>query len=130
MSRTSAVSLYLANASAADIADWLQSLETAELGHAAMRLLFVANRRKANSVLCLVYDVACYRVGDSCFAGDAPPDDHDKWFVSIAAGSFDTDMSTVPLGASLADAEARAVEHLDLQALFFGTTEEATALAA
>lgn len=120
MISTTCLSQYLSSATAADIADWLMALEAPDLGHVTLRQLLVQEPAKANSVLCHVYDVACYQVGDSCFADRAPAEEKGKWFVSVVAGTFTSaDTLAIPLADSLAEAEALAVQHLRLQERFF-----------
>jgi len=120
MNSVTSISQYFANASALDIADWLMAIEAPELGHVALRDLLANEPAKANSVLCHVYDVACYQVGGSCFAEGASAEDRDKWFVSVISGTFnDVDTAPIPLAESLVNAEALAVKHLRLQDLFF-----------
>jgi hypothetical protein len=125
MTSATCLSQYLSNASAVDIADWLMAMEAPDLGHVTMRQLLAQDPAKANRVLCHVYDVACYQVGDSCFADRAPADEKGKWFVSVVAGTFTSaDTETIPLADSLAAAEALAVKHLQLEKLFFEVNRE------
>jgi hypothetical protein len=64
-----------------------------------------------NSVLCYSAGVACYCVGASGFADQAPAEDHDKWFISVLADSdLDSPEFKTALSNSLEDAEAQAVE--------------------
>ena len=115
------ISQYLSTAPAPDIVQWLESLETAELGQSALHALLVTDPAKGNNVLCELYDVACYKVGDSCFADDAPVEERGKWFISVIAGTFcDVDMVSLPLADSLSEAQAIAVAELQLKELFFG----------
>ena len=79
----------------------------------------------ADEVLCRLYDVACYRVGDSCFSKDAPANEQDLWFVSTLAGTFDDIVESIPLAASLEAAQALAVQHLKLEDVFFGRSPQA-----
>lgn len=125
MTSATSLSQYLSTASAVDIADWLMAGEAPGLGRATMKQLLADAPAKANSVLCHIYDVACYQVGDSCFAGCVPADVNGKWFVSVVAGTFTSaDTQAIPLANSLADAEALAVQYLRLQDLFFEVNTE------
>jgi len=125
MASSTCLSQYLSTASAVDIADWLMAMESPDLGHATMRLLLTQEPAKAASVLCHVYDVACYQVGDSCFADSTPAAEKGKWFVSVVAGTFTSaNTQVIPLADSLAAAEALAVKHLQLEKLFFEVNRE------
>lgn len=116
----SSISQYLSSAPPHDIVQWIEALETEELRMAAMHVLLAENPAKANHVLCDFYDVACYNVGESCFADEAPANEKDKWFISVITGTFcGVDMAAVPLADSLADAHATAVKALKLKDLFF-----------
>ena len=64
-------------------------------------------------------------MGDSCFADRAPAAEKSKWFVSVVAGTFtNADTEAIPLAGSLAEAEALAVKHLQLEKLFFEVNRE------
>lgn len=127
MNTTCPLGGFLATANAQQLHDFLvEDVVDEQDGLSAMRWLLANRATVANAVLCRLYDVACYQVGESCFRDTAPADEHDKWFVSTLA---DSDLASVrvPLGASLGDAEALAVSHLQLAAKFFGSVPEALA---
>ena len=65
--------------------------------------------------LCQKYDIAVFRVGDSCFANTSPTDEQDKWFISTLAAEarFDTSVE-VPLADSEDSAKALAVKIYNL----------------
>lgn len=99
-------------------------LQCKEDGEALMRSLLMHNMASANSVLCLLYDVWCYKVGETCFVEQVNPESFDKWFISIPVGWFkDVEMDTeafTSLYASQADAEDAAVKEFKLIDYFFG----------
>ena len=68
--------------------------------------------------LCLKYDIAVFKVADSCFAHESPPEEQEKWFVSILAGETRFYASeTIPLSDSEAEAKALAVQMYKLDTL-------------
>lgn len=70
----------------------------------------------SNSQLCLLYHVAIYKTQEM---GAAPPEDFDRLGASVLADSPLADLiHLVPLADTMADAEALAVEHLDLRTLY------------
>jgi hypothetical protein len=87
-------------------------------GKFAMTELLEENLALANEVLCHLYEIACYHVGSSYAASQAPAEDQDKWFVTHLAGLF-LDVEIVPLADSEAHAQSLAVSHLKLKDLFF-----------
>lgn len=95
-------------------------VQDAEQGLALMRALLDTDVTKANSVLCHLYDIACYQVGMTCFASTAPADEHDKWFVSTRADDNFPQVDTLGLYDSQQDAQAAAVRALQLKEIFFG----------
>lgn len=61
--------------------------------------------------LCQKYDIAVFKVADSCFAHTSPPEEQDKWFISILAGETRFYSSeTIPLSDSEDEAKALAVQ--------------------
>lgn len=74
------------------------------------------------AVLCRIYDVAVYNVGESCFVEEAPVEDHDKFFVSLPALSdMCGKLDAIPLAQTHEQAELLAVEHLGLYQMFMAT---------
>lgn len=77
-----------------------------------------------NSVLCRVFDVACYRVGESCFAADEPPENHGKWFVSVLPDSvleLHGKRPDLDLADTLEEAQSMAVQGYELARKFVAT---------
>ncbi len=97
-----------------------EEVETEEEGLDVMRRLLAERPAVANEVLCRIYDVACYKVGDSCFRDQAPAHEHEQWFASTVVGSIVDSDEPVPLAPSEAEAQALAVVHLRLKEHFFG----------
>lgn len=71
-----------------------------------------------NSMMCDYFEVACYRVGDSCFAEEAPACEHDKWFVSVPSDSVLAQGPALELADTFALAEASAVAAFELKDRF------------
>lgn len=75
----------------------------------------------SNKALCDQFGIAVYRVSeiyDTDEVGNFIPDeDRQKFCVTTPAGVFDTLVKSVPLSASISDAEMLAVEHLKLRKL-------------
>lgn len=89
-----------------------------------MAALKVARPAAFNRALCCLYEIACYRNDESCFAEKVQAADLDKWFISTISGSEfsrSTDARLAALYDSCDKAEAAAVQGLDLEAIFFGT---------
>ncbi len=116
---------WVATTPAEDIAASLLEVDTVEEGYALFRSVRQSRPALADEVLCRLYDVACYKVGDSCFSKDAPANEQDLWFVSTLAGTFDDIVESIPLAASLEAAQALAVQHLKLEDVFFGRNPHA-----
>lgn len=115
------VSAFLETADAARIVDYLtDEVECVEQGFAAMRWLKAHRPAMAARVLCYLYDVHCYKTGETCFRDTAPVEEHDKWFVSVLADSEFEGVDTLPLTDSLEAAEALAVDTFALEKLFYG----------
>ncbi len=121
-----ATAAWVATTPAEDIAASLLEVDTVEEGYALFRSVRQSRPALADEVLCRLYDVACYKVGDSCFSKDAPANEQDLWFVSTLAGTFDDVVESIPLAASLEAAQALAVQHLKLEDVFFGRNPHAT----
>lgn len=114
---------FLARALPERIHEYLvEEVEDPAQGAEAMRWL-QANRLDAfNSVLCALYDIACYKVGDTCFASSADPAELDQWFVSTVVGSEVDQLDSakdIPLCPDEKSAQAMAVERLKLADWFF-----------
>lgn len=118
---------FLARATPERIHDHLvEEVEDPAHGADTMRWL-QANRVDAfNAVLCQLYDIACYKVGDSCFASSADPASLDQWFVSTVVGS-EVDQHDaardIPLCPDEKSAQALAVERLKLTDWFFSHSQ-------
>lgn len=90
---------------------------------------FLAYRENvANEVLCLMYDVWCYKIDDTCFRDQVDPSKLDKWFVSIPANSkeqmFENSEVIEDLYLSRENAEEAAVKGFNLVSEFFGKKKE------
>lgn len=112
---------FLATASAERIHDYLVDELDATDGELLMHWLAEYRPAVHNAVLCRFFDVACYRVGESCFANQAPASEQALWFVSVLADSelaADTDIRKLPLAPNEELAQAAAVHHLGLAARF------------
>jgi hypothetical protein len=75
-----------------------------------------ANPVVANAVLCLIYNVCAYNVGESAslFSQEIPPSDYSRWFVAVDAGGPLDIGKDIPLGEDMHHAFALAVEHFQL----------------
>ncbi len=71
---------------------------------------------RVNESLCELHNVACYRVGDSCFKSSTSAELHDKWFVSTLADS-ELSSEDIPLAGSKEQAQSLAVQYLGLATL-------------
>lgn len=112
---------FLATADAEQLLDYLvEEVQDEQDGLQAMRWLLANRAAVAHTVLCRLYDVACYQVGETCFRDIAPADEHDKWFVATLVEA-DFDDVRIPYGDSQSQAESLAVTHLRLADKFFGT---------
>lgn len=99
----------------------LDIVETEAEGVLAMEHLQRTRPAVANAVLCQLYDIACYRVGDTVFADSAPASEHDLYFVSVDAASELVDMAVQEmklLYATLEAAQAAAVQGFKLYSKF------------
>lgn len=76
--------------------------------------LLTTREAVAHEALCDLYDVAVFKVGDSCFRDSSPEEEHEMWFVSTLAGSGLSGTEATPLGSSREEALALAVRHLRL----------------
>ena len=68
--------------------------------------------------LCQKYDIAVFKVADSCFAYTSPPDEQEKWFISTLAEEtrFQSN-ETIPLADSEDEAKALAVKMYNLESI-------------
>lgn len=73
--------------------------------------------------LCDRYDIAVYPV--EALQPEPKPEEVGKFFVSTVAGTFDDVVGQIPLADTEEAAEALAVEHLGLRALYATTTAAA-----
>lgn len=68
--------------------------------------------------LCSKYDIAVFKVADSCFAHTSSPEEQDKWFISTLAGETRFYSSeTIPLADSEDEAKALAVRMYKLDSI-------------
>lgn len=88
-------------------------------GLATMRWLRANRPQVADQVLCLLYGVFWYKVGDSCFRDTELPENHEKWFLAVDADSNLLDTVQLPLAESAEHACAMAVKALALETTFF-----------
>ena len=95
-----------------------------ESGHALMTDLLRTRPDVANEVLCTLYDVAVFKVGDTCFRDSSSTEEQDKWFVSTLVGGEIQSSGEIPLADGMTAALRLAVEHLGLVGHFFGRREE------
>ena len=66
--------------------------------------------------LCQKYDIAVFKVADSCFAHTSVPEDQEKWFISTLAEETRFHSSeTIPLADSEDEAKALAVKMYNLE---------------
>lgn len=123
----SRIAQFLAQADTNRIVQYLcEEVSDEAQGQAALDWLGENRPTARNAVLCLLYDIACYHVGTSCFADSEPAGNQDKWFVSVVSGSdLDTQGLKLELADSLEAAEELAVQAYGLVAKFHGqlTTE-------
>lgn len=117
---------FASNATASRVVEFLtEEAQTASEGHQLMQHLAATRPEIAHEVLCRLYDVACYKVGDSCFASEAPEDELEKWFVSTLVDETRFDNTElIPLADTLAAAQALAVEKLRLMEIFLEDTPQ------
>lgn len=115
---------FLRSQDAARIREYLtDEVEEAEAGYDAMRFVKQHRPDVYNEVLCLLYDIANYKTGDTCFAATAPLDTLDKFFISVPAGGQFADELPAEAGKlfdTYEAANAAAVQAFELERLFFG----------
>lgn len=115
---------FLSHANAEAIIDFLtEDTSSVAEGHQCMSWLLEHKPAMAHEVLCQMYDVAYYRVGDSYFKNTAPAENHEKWFVAPLLSSS-LNAEGIPLADSAEQARALAVTHLGLTEIFFKKEEE------
>lgn len=78
-------------------------------------------------VLCREFDIAVYRIGDSCFKDTLPAVTHDKWFVSTLHDDprLASDPVDIPDLATEIEAYRAAVHFLKLESLVAALEPEA-----
>ena len=96
----------------------LNEVEDPAFGLAVMDYLKANRPAVANEVLCLIYGIAWYQVG-KVYPETAPKGEHFMWFVSTPDNDEWPEVS-IPLSETAAGAIAQAVQHLGLEAKFYG----------
>lgn len=103
-----------------DLHEYLRKNCTLAQAQDVMRALQAEDVPKYEAVLALLYDVGSHHVGSSCFAAEAPEEEHEKWFISVLVGSelHQPDME-LPLCDSEQHGYSLAVERFGLTEKFF-----------
>lgn len=105
-------------ASTEDLMAYLTAYETpVQRGVQVMTWLIQNKPAIANDLLCRLYGIAVYRLGDSCFKDQTPQCDHQKWFVSVLSDS-DFDVTKLGLSETEEGAKSLAACSLNLYGLF------------
>ncbi len=107
-----------------------EEVDSEQQGIEALRWVKAHRPAMFNAVLCLLYDISCYQVGESCFRDRYAEHMHKHWFLSLPVPCDLVCWGDEQLMPSKQDAEALAVSIYRLEAKFFGEDRRGRLIAA